>query len=157
MPWRKQARCLRNEDTLKMPCESGPRGTRPRRDHRARAAAGAAGPLLIALLLAACDAGGITEPLSGGSARAGRELLAQYQCGSCHLIPGVRAARGSYGPTLERFGLRGYIAGEIPNTPALLEAWIRDPAALVPGTLMPSMGASPSDAQAMASYLLSLR
>jgi cytochrome c2 len=140
-----------------MPCESGPRRSRERRDHRVPVAARAAGPALIALLFAACDAGGTTEPASGGSAQVGRELLAQYQCGSCHLIPGVRAARGSYGPTLERFGLRGYIAGEIPNTPALLGAWIRDPAALVPGTLMPSMGVSPRDAQAMASYLLSLR
>jgi cytochrome c2 len=35
--------------------------------------------------------------------------------------------------------------------------WIVDPAALVPGTKMPSMGVSPDDAHAMAAYLLSLK
>jgi len=105
-------------------------------------------PFLVALLMGC-----------GGdrTAQTGRELLAQYQCGNCHLIPGVRAARGSYGPTLEDFGNRRYIAGEIPTTRAALEAWIQDPSALVPGTLMPAMGVSSADARAMASYLLSLR
>ena len=88
---------------------------------------------------------------------AGRALLAQYQCGSCHVIPGVPAARGSFGPTLEAFGVRAYIAGEIPNTAPLLQRWLQQPSALVPGTLMPTMGASAADAQAMAAYLLALR
>jgi cytochrome c len=88
---------------------------------------------------------------------AGRALLEQYQCGSCHVIPGVRAARGSFGPTLEAFGVRGYIAGQIPNTAPLLQRWLQQPSALVPGTLMPAMGVSAADAQAMAAYLLALR
>lgn len=88
---------------------------------------------------------------------AGRALLEQYQCGSCHVIPGVRAARGSFGPTLEAFGVRGYIAGQIPNTAPLLQRWLQQPSALVPGTLMPAMGVSSDDAQAMAAYLLALR
>ena len=88
---------------------------------------------------------------------AGRALLEQYQCGSCHVIPGVRAARGSFGPTLEAFGVRGYIAGQIPNTAPLLQRWLQQPSALVPGTLMPAMGVSADDAQAMAAYLLALR
>ena len=88
---------------------------------------------------------------------AGRALLAQYQCGSCHVIPGVRAARGNFGPTLEAFGVRAYIAGEIPNTAPLLKRWLQEPSALVPGTLMPAMGVSDADAQAMAAYLLALR
>lgn len=123
--------------------------TRRCHPQRSRAAAGTRAllPLLVALLLS-CTA--------DRSEQTGRELLA-YQCGSCHRIPGVRAARGSYGPTLEDFGHRRYIAGEIPNTPASLEAWIRNPSALVPGTLMPAMGVSQADARAMASYLRSLR
>jgi len=88
---------------------------------------------------------------------AGRALLEQYQCGSCHVIPGVRAARGNFGPTLEAFGVRGYIAGQIPNTAPLLQRWLQHPSALVPGTLMPAMGVSADDAQAMAAYLLALR
>ena len=86
----------------------------------------------------------------------GQRLLAQYQCGTCHAIPDVPASRGRVGPPLEKFGLRSYIAGEIPNRADNLARWIADPAALVPGTLMPDMGASQADARDMAAYLLTL-
>jgi cytochrome c2 len=122
----------------------------PHQRRASRAAPGTRALLAFLLALLLGCAGDRSE-------QTGRELLAQYQCGSCHRIPGVRAARGNYGPTLEDFGHRRYIAGEIPNTPAALEAWIRNPSALVPGTLMPAMGVSQADARAMASYLQSLR
>ena len=83
----------------------------------------------------------------------GQQLLAQYQCGSCHAIPGVPAASGKLGPTLQAFGKRSYIAGQIPNRPDALVRWIVEPASLVPGTTMPSMGVSVVDARAMAAYL----
>jgi len=86
----------------------------------------------------------------------GRSLLAQYQCGSCHAIPEVPAARGRTGPTLAAFGRRSYIAGQVPNRPEQLARWIVAPAELVPGTTMPAMGVSPADARDMAAYLLSL-
>jgi cytochrome c2 len=87
----------------------------------------------------------------------GRALLSQYQCGSCHAIPGVASSRGRIAQPLEAWGRRSYIAGRLPNRPELLARWIAAPQSLVPGTAMPSMGASPSDAQAMAAYLLTLR
>ena len=86
----------------------------------------------------------------------GRLLLAQYQCGSCHTIPDVQAARGRIGPTLAAFGRRSYIAGQVPNGPDALVRWIVAPAAVVPGTTMPAMGVSPDDARDMAAYLLAL-
>ena len=86
----------------------------------------------------------------------GRDLLAQYRCGSCHAIPGVPASRGVAGPTLQAWGQRSYIAGRLPNRPELLAQWIVAPQALVPGTAMPSMGVSPAEARAMAAYLFSL-
>lgn len=89
--------------------------------------------------------------------RLGRQLLGQYQCGSCHEIPGVPAARGRHGPSLAQFGRRAYIAGHIPNRPALLTRWIAEPQALVPGTAMPDMGVSADDARHMAAYLGGLR
>jgi cytochrome c len=92
-----------------------------------------------------------------GDAERGRKLLAQYQCGSCHTIPGVPAAGGRQGPSLQSFGLRSYIAGRVVNRPELLERWIAQPQALVPGTAMPSMGVSAEDARHMAAYLLELR
>ncbi|MEJ7688584.1 MAG: c-type cytochrome [Variovorax sp.] len=86
----------------------------------------------------------------------GQALLAQYQCGSCHAIPGVQAARGAVGPSLDAFGRRSYIAGHLPNVPQTLARWIVAPQALVPGTVMPAMGVGPGDAGDMAAYLLSL-
>jgi cytochrome c len=83
----------------------------------------------------------------------GQSLITQYQCGSCHAIPGVAAARGRLGPTLQAFGKRSYIAGRVPNNPDALAQWLVAPASLVPDTAMPSMGVSPEDARHMAAYL----
>ena len=119
--------------------------------------------LLLSLAgLAACgpDAGDPAPPLkpvARGDAELGLRLLTQYQCGSCHVIPGVPAARGINGPTLQAFGSRSYIAGRVPNFPDALVAWIVTPAALVPDTAMPSMGVSPEDARHMAAYLGQLK
>ena len=121
--------------------------------------------LLLALLMGAaatgCDAGPDTDSAAGSAGRdvssvdllRGQRLLAQYQCGSCHAIPGIPAARGLLGPDLQAFGKRSYIAGRIPNRNDALARWIVAPASLVPDTLMPSMGVSPSEARDMAAYL----
>lgn len=94
---------------------------------------------------------------SSGDVERGRQLVQQYQCGACHVIPGVNAANGTVAITLESFGMRSYIAGRIPNSDQDLARWIVDPPALIPGTLMPSMGVTPVDARAMAAYLRQLR
>jgi cytochrome c len=83
----------------------------------------------------------------------GQSLISQYQCGSCHAIPGVAAARGRLGPSLQAFGKRSYIAGRVPNNPDALAQWLVAPASLVPDTAMPSMGVSPQEARHMAAYL----
>lgn len=109
--------------------------------------------------LAACDLAPLPPPHGMPSAELGergRRLLAQYQCGSCHAIPGVEAARGQDGPSLEAFGRRSYIAGHVPNAPAALARWVVAPQALSPATRMPAMGVAPEDAAAMAAYLLAL-
>jgi cytochrome c len=96
------------------------------------------------------------QDLDSSRVERGRALLAQYQCGSCHTIPGVASARGQVAQPLEAWRRRSYIAGRLANRPEVLAQWIAAPQALVPGTLMPSMGVSPADAQAMAAYLFSL-
>jgi cytochrome c2 len=108
---------------------------------------------LGSLLLCACTgANGQDE----GAAR-GQQLLARYQCGSCHVIPGVAASRGQFAASLASFGRRSHIAGRVANTPAMLARWIAEPASVVPGTLMPDMGVSAADARDMAAYLGNLR
>lgn len=86
----------------------------------------------------------------------GRALLSQYQCGSCHTIPGVASSRGTVAQDLTHWRQRSYIAGRLANRPDVLARWIADPQGLVPGTAMPSMGVSEADARAMAAYLFSL-
>lgn len=121
--------------------------------HRAAFAAAAAASLLSGCGPSERPAAAATA----GNAERGRLLLAQYQCGSCHTIPGVPASRGQVAPTLASFGKRSYIAGRVANRPDALARWIESPQALVPGTVMPAMGASPADARDMAAYLSSLK
>lgn len=99
------------------------------------------------------------QPLrvAGGDARIGKQLVEQYQCGSCHAIPDVAAAAGTTGPSLTGFGRRSYIAGRIPNVPDNLTAWLIDPPALKPDTMMPNVGISQADARHMAAYLYTVR
>ena len=94
---------------------------------------------------------------TGGNARHGKELMIQYDCGSCHSVPGIRGAEGLVGPPLILMGRRTYIAGELPNTPENLVKWIRDPKSVEPGTAMPSLGLSDREARDIAAYLYTLR
>lgn len=87
----------------------------------------------------------------------GRQLLERYHCGTCHAIPGVAASQGRFAASLDGYGKRSYIAGRVANEPAALARWIVDPASIVQGTLMPSMGVAPADARDMAAYLGQLR
>ena len=116
--------------------------------HRSTPVAAAAQPLGPG-----APAGGSAAP---ASVQRGKALLAQYQCGSCHAIPGVPAARGDVAQPLRAWGRRSYIAGRLPNRPDILAQWITDPQSLVPGTAMPRMGVSPADARHIAAYLFSL-
>jgi cytochrome c1 len=110
-----------------------------------------------AAALVGCDSDLPAPPrVAGGDVARGRLMLAQYQCGSCHQIPGVDNARGLTGPGLDVFGRRSYVAGFLPNYPDALVRWIVDPPALKPGTAMPAMGVSAEDARHMAAYLYSL-
>lgn len=111
----------------------------------------------VATALGGCDAELPVPPVAGGDVARGRLLLAQYQCGSCHRIPGVDSARGMTGPALDSFGRRSYVAGFLPNYPDALVRWIVDPPAVKAGTAMPAMGVSADDARHMAAYLYSLK
>ena len=131
-------------------------------EHRRGARPHALAPVALLLLaLAACEQPAPPDApfhtLPHADARRGQALLAQHQCGACHVIPEVPGAAGRIGPTLEHFGRRSYIAGALPNTPELLQRWLQDPPALVRGTTMPAMGVSPEAARDMAAYLLELR
>ena len=111
--------------------------------------------ILCLLLLVACA----DEPVTAipGDPAAGRAALERYQCGACHVIPGVAGANGLVGPPLSEYRQRVYIAGKFPKEPALLAKWIQDAPALVPQTAMPNVGVTAADARDIAAYLYRLR
>lgn len=112
------------------------------------------------LATAGCNAGNATRPYviaTGGNAAHGKQLINSYGCGACHVVPGVRGARGLVGPPLLYFGERTMIAGELPNTPDNLVRWIQNPRAVEPKTAMPDLGLSADQANDIAAYLYTLR
>jgi putative membrane protein len=92
----------------------------------------AAGVVLLLALLVGCtpDAMQLGAATTGGDPSRGRTLLERYGCETCHTIP---------------------------NTPANLMRWIRDPRGVSPQTAMPNLGVGEEDARDMAAYLYALR
>lgn len=96
------------------------------------------------------------KPVSGGNPAAGRDAIGAHGCGACHVIPGVAWADGTVGPDLGSFARRAYFAGELPNRAETLVAFLRDPAAFSPNTVMPDTGLSKTEAEDVAAYLYTL-
>jgi mono/diheme cytochrome c family protein len=77
----------------------------------------------------------------------GKELYeVKYQCQACHTI-------GSSG---------GYVGPNLSNTgnwltPAWIEAWLKNPQALVPGAIEPRRSFTPEEIRALTAYLVTLR
>lgn len=113
---------------------------------------------LLAMAAAACEEAKAAGPESfSGDARRGSDLVKQYQCGTCHDIPGVAGADGNVGPPLHRIGTRTYIAGYIQNSPDNMADWIEDPQRALPGNAMPRMGIPQKDARDIAAFLYTLK
>jgi cytochrome c2 len=111
--------------------------------------------MLVAL--SACVEGPAYQPrVDAGDADRGRALLAQYECGVCHAIPGIPGAIGRVGPPLDTYARRPYIAGKLPNTPDMLIRWIPDAPSLAPGTAMPAIAMTSQEARDMTAYLYEL-
>jgi cytochrome c len=94
---------------------------------------------------------------TGGDADRGRAVIQQFDCGSCHTIPGIRGANGVVAAPLYWFSRRSFIAGELPNSPENLVRWIRSPRLIEPATAMPTLGLSDEQARDVAAYLYTLR
>lgn len=114
---------------------------------------------LVALGGVACGAAQPTGPsqLPQGNAEVGLQHIADYGCGGCHVVPGLRGANGTVAAPLTDFGRRHYIAGRLPNNAENLTRWIMDPQQVDPETAMPDLGVSAQEARDIAAYLLSLR
>ena len=113
-----------------------------------------AGPALCVLAagtaLAAC---GGSEPAPRSSAGRGHAVIVRIGCGACHTIGGIEGADGRVGPSLKDFKSKRYIAGRLPNSPAQVRRWIRNPQRIRPGTIMPDLGLSEREVKDVVSYL----
>ena len=96
--------------------------------------------------------------VAGGDPRQGLAILETgiHGCGACHTIPGLGPPHGVAGPPLAGMARRGFIAGQLPNTPGLMVAFLQNPPTLVPTTGMPDTGLDVGEARHIAAYLYTL-
>ena len=90
---------------------------------------------------------------TGGDPARGEAMFIQYGCGSCHGLKHVRRASGAVGPPLDGIAIRAVIAGKLDNSPDNLQAWIRDPQKITPGTAMPDLNVGQQDARDISAFL----
>jgi cytochrome c len=110
-------------------------------------------PIVLLPLMSGCHRELAHQP----AAQSATDLMIQYGCPTCHVIPHVPGAIGKVGPPLNDLAQRSYLAGSLPNSPENLKLWIMHPQHFEPGTAMPEMGVSSSDAQTIAAYLQNAR
>ncbi len=90
-------------------------------------------------------------------ALAGLRTFEAQPCATCHSIRGTMAY-GQAGPDLTHFARRRTIAaGERPNTPAELTAWLLNPQGIKPGNHMPKVPLAADELNALVAYLSGLR
>jgi cbb3-type cytochrome oxidase cytochrome c subunit len=77
----------------------------------------------------------------------GLDLFGAKTCGACHTMTGVPGAVGAVGPSLDGIGKT--------RDAAWLAKWLKDPAAVKPGTTMPNLGLSDDEAKAIAEFIAS--
>jgi cytochrome c len=109
--------------------------------------------LLAGMTLCAACGPEVRDPPAAGNAERGREQMERYGCGACHVIPGIRSARGQVGPPLTGYPRRAYVAGSQPNSPAALAKFLQDPTAARPDTAMPDLAVDAATAEDMAAWL----
>jgi cytochrome c len=112
--------------------------------------------LIAVLLLAACKRPESTAPAANNAAR-GKQLITQYGCTSCHIVPGVEGAKGMVGPSLEHVASRPIIATRIPNSQPNMTAYIQNPQMTNPENVMPNLGVKPDEARDIVAYLYTLK
>jgi cytochrome c oxidase subunit II len=88
------------------------------------------------------------KPATGGD-----DPLFDSACGSCHTIRGT-SADGNTGPDLTHVASRTSLAAlTIPNTPARMHEWIKNPQRVKPGNEMPDLNLSDAEVSHLVAYL----
>lgn len=116
--------------------------------------------VFVLLLSLACNRAERPAPPSApvGDAARGRQLMGQYACNVCHIVPGTEGPQGRLGPSLAGVASRPAISnGLVRNTPENLRQFIQSPASLNPQSSMPPIGMPDPDARDITAFLLTLR
>jgi cytochrome c oxidase subunit 2 len=86
----------------------------------------------------------------------GAQLFATKGCAGCHSIAGI--SNGMVGPNLTHFKSRSVFAGSIfENTDNNLRAWLANPPAEKPGSVMPNLNLSAAEIHNLIAYLDTLK
>lgn len=100
----------------------------------------------------------VTAKVVAGDPVRGGELVPQYACNACHIIPGTTGPQGSLAPSLAGLASRPKISnGVVTNTPANLRQFIQDPSSMNPRSSMPPIGLPDMDANDITAFLLTLK
>lgn len=102
-------------------------------------------------------AGQRQNAVADAAVEADRIQFLSLSCVNCHTVSGT-AATGTFGPDLSHLMSRDTLAaGVVPNGVENLRAWIKEPDAVKPGSLMPNMQLTPHQLDEVVSYLASLK
>ena len=103
---------------------------------------------------AVAEAGRLSDPAT----KKGRETFLALACTGCHTVKGTTAA-GKVGPELSNVASKKSIAAGLlsPVNEETLTRWIKNPPAVKPGTLMPSLGLSDEQVHDIVQWLLTLK
>lgn len=112
---------------------------------------------LAGMLCACADKSDPPRALMGADANRGLEVMERTGCAACHNTPGVAWPKGLAGPSLKGFADRPMIAGQFPNRPDRLIAFLKDAPSMAPATAMPAMPLTDAEARDVAAYLYTLR
>jgi cytochrome c oxidase subunit 2 len=95
------------------------------------------------------------EP-ADGLAQEGQAIF-EETCIACHAVAGLTETPRNVGPDLTHFASRDTFAGALfPLNEPNLRAWIDDPPAVKPGSLMPDYNLSSDEIDAVVAYLMGL-
>lgn len=95
--------------------------------------------------------------LPGGDAEAGKVVFLSKGCTGCHTVQGIPEAQGKVGPELTHEASNSSIAGVLPNTEENLRKFLKDPAAVKPGTVMPNLALTDGEIEALTAFLRTLK
>jgi cytochrome c oxidase subunit II len=92
-----------------------------------------------------------------GTVARGQQVFQTNACANCHTVHGT-SAHGTFGPDLTHMMSRQTVgSGVATNTADHLKIWVRDPARMKPGALMPAMNLSEKDLDDVVAWMVTLK